>query len=64
MGGTPAASDAEGGSGAASPKLPGKKKKMTRNQMKAKEERKRQRLLKWLNEGGPRPDSDSDPDPV
>lgn len=59
--GTPAGSDIE--SGKASPgSAAKKKKKMTRNQMKAKEERKRLRLLDWLANGGPKPDSDSEPE--
>lgn len=33
-----------------------KKKKMTRNQLKAQEERRRLRKLRWLSEGGPRPE--------
>ncbi|KAI5123665.1 hypothetical protein M0805_001694 [Coniferiporia weirii] len=38
-----------------------KKKKMTRNQMKAQEERRRIRKLNWLAYGGPKPeDTDSD----
>jgi len=57
---TPAGSDAE--SGKATPNSVVRKKKLTRNQMKAKEERKRQRLLNWLTHGGPKPDSDSEPD--
>ncbi|KZS93830.1 hypothetical protein SISNIDRAFT_454274 [Sistotremastrum niveocremeum HHB9708] len=70
--GTPAASGDEGpGSGGrASPLVAGgtgivrKKKKKTRNQMKAQEERRRLRHLKWLAEGGPKPeDTDSDVDP-
>ncbi|KAJ6500070.1 P-loop containing nucleoside triphosphate hydrolase protein [Mycena vitilis] len=41
-----------------------KKKKMTRNQMKAQEERRRLRKLHWLTHGGPKPeDTDSDVDP-
>ncbi|KAH9485192.1 mRNA export factor elf1 [Psilocybe cubensis] len=56
--GTPVASgDEEGG-----PKpVVKKKKKMTRNQQKAQEERRRLRKLRWLSEGGPKPeDTDSD----
>ncbi|KAJ7079100.1 P-loop containing nucleoside triphosphate hydrolase protein [Mycena belliarum] len=68
--GTPAAS-ANGtpvGSGAednGSPKpFAKRKKKMTRNQMKAQEERRRLRKLHWLTHGGPKPeDTDSDIDP-
>lgn len=38
-----------------------KKKKLTRNQMKAQEERRRIRKLNWLTYGGPKPeDTDSD----
>jgi elongation factor 3 len=41
-----------------------KKKKMTRNQMKAQEERRRLRKLRWLSEGGAKPeDTDSDDGP-
>jgi len=56
--GTPAGSGAEDGS----PKpLAKKKKKLTRNQVKAQEERRRLRKLRWLSEGGPKPeDTDSD----
>lgn len=40
---------------------PKKKKKMTRNEMKAQEERRRLRKLNWLNYGGVRePDTDDD----
>ncbi|EJD53090.1 hypothetical protein AURDEDRAFT_110861 [Auricularia subglabra TFB-10046 SS5] len=62
--GTPAVSGAEDG-----PAAPGeggeaklkKKKKLTRNQMKVQEERRRKRKLDWLIHGGPRPeDTDSD----
>ncbi|KII92907.1 hypothetical protein PLICRDRAFT_89417 [Plicaturopsis crispa FD-325 SS-3] len=56
--GTPAGSGAEDGG---SPKPTKKKKKMTRNQMKAQEERRRLRKLQWLQTGGPKPeDTDSD----
>ncbi|KAG2148468.1 P-loop containing nucleoside triphosphate hydrolase protein [Suillus cothurnatus] len=59
--GTPA------GSGAEDPgatKVVKKKKKLTRNQVKAQEERRRLRKLAWLTHGGPRPeDTDSDVDP-
>ncbi|KAJ7902017.1 P-loop containing nucleoside triphosphate hydrolase protein [Mycena olivaceomarginata] len=64
--GTPAASvnPTPVGSGAednGSPKPISKKKKMTRNQMKAQEERRRLRKLAWLTHGGPKPeDTDSD----
>lgn len=56
---TPAGSGAEGSvEGAAARK---KKKKMTRNQIKAQEERRRVRKLNWLTFGGPKPeDTDSD----
>ncbi|KAF7361737.1 hypothetical protein MVEN_00517600 [Mycena venus] len=56
---TPVGSGAEDGG---SPKPPViKKKKMTRNQMKAQEERRRLRKLAWLTHGGPKPeDTDSD----
>ncbi|KAF8441475.1 P-loop containing nucleoside triphosphate hydrolase protein [Boletus edulis BED1] len=48
------------GSGANTPK----KKKMTRNQLKTREERRRLRKLEWLTRGGPKPeDTDSDDDP-
>lgn len=57
---TPAGSDVD--SGKATPNSVAKKKKLTRNQMKAKEERKRLRLLQWLTVGGPKPDSDSEPE--
>jgi elongation factor 3 len=59
---TPAGSGAEDskpGSGTSTPAF--KKKKMTRNQMKAQEERRRLRKLAWLTHGGPKPeDTDSD----
>lgn len=59
--GTPAGSGAEDNG---SPKPFKKKKKMTRNQMKAQEERRRLRKLHWLTVGGPKPDdTDSDVDP-
>jgi elongation factor 3 len=55
---TPVASGAEDGS----PKpVVKKKKKLTRNQIKAQEERRRLRKLAWLTHGGPKPeDTDSD----
>ncbi|KAH8828260.1 ABC transporter-domain-containing protein [Flagelloscypha sp. PMI_526] len=57
--GTPAGSGAE--DTGASPVPVKKKKKPTRNQMKAQEERRRLRKLRWLSEGGPKPeDTDSD----
>jgi len=59
---TPVASGAED-QGAVKPMIR-KKKKMTRNQMKAQEERRRLRKLRWLSEGGPKPeDTDSDDGP-
>lgn len=56
--GTPVASGAEDSAG----KIPmRKKKKPTRNQMKATEERRRLRKLHWLTHGGPKPeDTDSE----
>lgn len=54
------------GSGAEDKGTPGtpparKKKKLTRNQIKAQEERRKARKLNWLAFGGPRPeDTDSD----
>lgn len=59
--GTPVASGAEdaGANGAAAAVK--KKKKLTRNQVKAQEERRRLRKLRWLSDGGPKPeDTDSD----
>ncbi|KAG8901443.1 hypothetical protein FRB99_005300 [Tulasnella sp. 403] len=56
--GTPAASGTEDAGGASTPGT--KKKKLTRNQLKAKEERRRLRKLHWLTYGGPKPDSDSE----
>lgn len=55
--GTPAASGAEDNSGLRPVK---KKKKMTRNQVKAQEERRRLRKLRWLQEGGLRPEDTDD----
>lgn len=56
---TPAASDAEGAAAAPGPIV--KKKKLTRNQIKARDERRRVRKLNWLTFGGPKPeDTDSD----
>lgn len=57
--GTPAASGTEeAGEGKVPVK---KKKKVTRNQLKAQEERRRLRKLHWLTHGGPKPeDTDSD----
>ncbi|KAJ3540234.1 hypothetical protein NM688_g6257 [Phlebia brevispora] len=55
---TPAGSEAEG---AAVAHVVKKKKKLTRNQIKAQEERRRIRKLNWLTFGGPKPeDTDSD----
>ena len=56
--GTPVASGAEDSTG----KVPMKKKKKpTRNQLKATEERRRLRKLHWLTHGGPKPeDTDSE----
>lgn len=58
---TPAGSGAEDAvTGAATPPKT-KRKKMTRNQMKAQEERRRLRKLNWLTNGGPKPeDTDED----
>lgn len=59
--GTPVVSGAE--DGGVKPMIK-KKKKMTRNQMKAQEERRRLRKLRWLSDGGPKPeDTDSDEGP-
>jgi elongation factor 3 len=64
--GTPAASGDEGskpGSGAATPAsgIMKKKKKLTRNQIKAQADRRKARQLHWLTFGGPKPeDTDSD----
>lgn len=60
--GTPVGS---GDEDAGNPKPPIKrKKKLTRNQQKAQEERRRLRKLHWLTVGGPKPeDTDSDLDP-
>lgn len=60
--GTPVGS---GDEDARNPKPPIKrKKKLTRNQQKAQEERRRLRKLHWLTVGGPKPeDTDSDLDP-
>ncbi|KAJ3733555.1 P-loop containing nucleoside triphosphate hydrolase protein [Lentinula guzmanii] len=57
--GTPVVSGAED-NGTRTPPIK-KKKKMTRNQMKTQEERRRLRKLAWLTHGGPKPeDTDSD----
>ncbi|THH14243.1 hypothetical protein EW146_g6065 [Bondarzewia mesenterica] len=57
---TPAGSGAENkGDGTPAPVV--KKKKMTRNQQKAQEERRRLRKVNWLQYGGPKPeDTDED----
>ena len=56
---TPAGSGAETGKEGTSAVK--KKKKLTRNQMKAQEERRRLRKLHWLTHGGPKPeDTDED----
>ncbi|KAJ7217806.1 phosphate import ATP-binding protein pstB [Mycena pura] len=61
--GTPVGSGAEDG-GDALKSIVRKKKKMTRNQMKAQEERRRLRKLAWLTHGGPKPeDTDSETEP-
>ncbi|KAF5370561.1 hypothetical protein D9758_001885 [Tetrapyrgos nigripes] len=53
---TPAGSGTEEpGTGAATPPIK-KKKKLTRNQAKAQEERRRLRKLAWLTQGGPKPE--------
>jgi len=58
--GTPVGSGAED-SGNLARVLGKKKKKPTRNQMKAQEERRRLRKLHWLTHGGTKPeDTDSD----
>ncbi|KAI0081236.1 hypothetical protein K474DRAFT_1762039 [Panus rudis PR-1116 ss-1] len=58
--GTPAASGAEDKGTTGTPPVK-KKKKLTRNQIKAQEERRRIRKLNWLTFGGPKPeDTDSD----
>ena len=53
---TPAGSGAEDAGASTPSKLVVKKKKQTRNQIKAQEERRRQRKLAWLTHGGPRPE--------
>ena len=61
---TPVVSGAEEGAAAVNAAVAKKKKKVTRNQVKAQEERRRLRKLAWLNYGGPKPeDTDSDVDP-
>ena len=58
--GTPVASGAEDKGTASTPPVR-RKKKLTRNQLKAQEERRRIRKLNWLTFGGPKPeDTDSD----
>ncbi|RDB25179.1 mRNA export factor elf1 [Hypsizygus marmoreus] len=57
--GTPVASGDEG-AGAAKVPVIRKKKKMTRNQVKAQEERRRLRKLRWLTDGGPKPEDTDD----
>lgn len=62
---TPVASGDEGpkpdGGTATPPGVIKKKKKLTRNQIKAQAERRKQRQLNWLTFGGPKPeDTDSD----
>ncbi|KAI0280990.1 P-loop containing nucleoside triphosphate hydrolase protein [Russula aff. rugulosa BPL654] len=56
--GTPAASGAEDKGNPAVPVV--KKKKLTRNQMKVQEERRRLRNLHWLQFGGPKPEDSDD----
>jgi len=55
---TPAASGAEDKGAPAAPGV--KKKKLTRNQLKAQEERRRKRKLNWLHFGGPKPEDTDD----
>jgi len=55
---TPAASGAEDKGAPAGPGV--KKKKLTRNQLKAQEERRRKRKLIWLQFGGPKPEDTGD----
>ena len=59
---TPAGSGAEDSKPASGSVTPAKKKKkLTRNQVKPQEERRRVRKLNWLTFGGPKPeDTDSD----
>lgn len=57
---TPAGSGAEDRANGATPPIK-KKKKVTRNQLKAQEERRKARKLHWLTFGGPKPeDTESD----
>lgn len=63
--GTPAASAAvtpagSGGEGATGTPPLRKKKKLTRNQIKAQEERRKKRKLDWLIHGGARPEDTDD----
>lgn len=63
--GTPVGSGVEDDGSAKASSVSGaplrKKKKMTRNQLKAQEERRRLRKLQWLQSGGPKPeDTDSE----
>jgi elongation factor 3 len=61
--GTPVGSGVEDDGSAKASSASGirKKKKMTRNQLKAQEERRRLRKLQWLQSGGPKPeDTDSE----
>lgn len=57
--GTPVASGDEGAPTSQNPTVR-KKKKPTRNQMKAQEERRRLRKLRWLADGGTRPEDTDD----
>jgi elongation factor 3 len=62
--GTPAGSGVEEMDGLGKGSMVKKKKKLTRNQMKAQEERRRLRKLHWLQFGGPKPeDTESDREP-
>jgi len=59
--GTPAVSGAEDSGQTGLGGIAKKKKKLTRNQMKVQDERRRARKLQWLITGGPKPeDTDSD----
>jgi elongation factor 3 len=55
---TPAASGTEDKGSPGVPRV--KKKKLTRNQMKAREERRRLRKLYWLLHGGDKPEDSDD----
>ena len=57
---TPAASGAEDKGTPTVPVPAGKKKKLTRNQLKAQEERRRLRKLHWLQFGGRKPEDTDD----